>query len=708
MREDRKSARRVRNGRLWAAVLAGALLLSAGCAGGTPAAAEPAGPVARVEGKSFCLRDGDGGYSPVFLDGVNIGAAKAGTFPGEFGVTKEEYLRWFGYISAMNVRVIRVYVNQMPAFYDALREYNSRAEAPLYLLHGVYMNEDLLDKYGDVYGGDGAIRDSFFADIRNAVDMIHGNAAVEKLPGSAGGEYTSDVSPWVIGWILGIEWSAELVQGTDAANPGRTEFAGTYVRTEGASPFEAFLASAAEECVAHEMEGYGEQRPVALNNWCTTDPLDHPNEPNAEMEDAAVVDAEHIRATDAFEAGFFASYHVYPYYPDFFSYDTKYREGGDPYLAYLKELNAYHSMPVLVAEYGIPASRGIAHVNTVTGMSQGHASEEQQARWLIALREDIRDAGCMGGLIFAWQDEWFKRTWNSMDYEEADRRPFWLNVQSPEENFGLLAFAPGEKEAAVTLDGDSREWSRRDLLTENDGLRVFARSDAAYLYLLVEGENYDFASDTLYLPLDVLSGQGNTRAGDLTFSDGAEFLVRLHGETDSAVTVDAYYDVFQYDYSERLTYFDALPGEFEKDSGCFNTIWLAMNRPQHLPETDTDNPFERFDTGALTCGNGDPDSGEYNSLADFCAGENCVELRLPWMLIGFMDPSTKQVLGDFHALGGLENVSADGVRVGICRAGSGTVTPMALYTWDNWELPAVRERLKQSYYILRDYFAEQN
>lgn len=683
-----------------AGFLAVLLLLLAGCA----PAEEPDGPAAVVRGKEFCLRTSDGEYEPVFLNGVNMGVTKPGYFPGEFGVTEEDYLRWFRLISEMNVNVIRVYVGQAPAFYDALKEFNRKTENPLYLIQGVYMNEELIAQYNDAFGGDGAIQEQFLSDIENAVDMIHGSADIEVLPGNAGGLYTSDVSRWVIGWILGVEWSADFVLGTNTAHTDKTSFSGTYVKTENASPFEVFLAGAAEKTVSYEMERYGRQRPVALCNWCTTDPLTHPNEPAPEMEDAVSFDSEHIQAAPAFEAGFFASYHVYPYYPDFLSYDTKYAETGAPYAAYLKELNEHHTMPVLIAEYGIPSSRGIAHTNAVSGLSQGHVSEQQQGEWLISLNREIRAAGCTGGLIFSWQDEWFKRTWNSMDYEDADRRPYWLNVESPESCFGLMAFDPGEKESTVVLDGDGSEWNRGDLVAEYDGLRIFARTDAAYLYLMIEGDGYHFEQDTLYVPIGVLDGQGNTRYQTLGFADGAEFLLRISGKEESTLLTDAYYDVFQYDYSQLHGFFNEVQGQYEKDSGCFDSIYLAMNRPQYLPETDTTVPFERFDTGALHYGVGDPERSEYDSLADFCAEGETVEIRLPWMLLGFTDPSQKMVIGDFHTLDAIEGVATDGIRLGVCRENSQSVVPMALYAWENWELPQTHERLKKSYDILQDYF----
>ena len=254
----------------FAALLAAALIASTGCSVNSPSEETIPGPTAVIKGKEFCVRDKSGEYEPVFLNGVNMGVTKPGSFPGEFAIPKEDYLRWFRQISEMNVQVIRVYVSQMPAFYEALKDFNAKADHPLYLIQGVYMNEEMISEYNNAFGGSGALQDSFCADIRNAVDIIHGSVEIERLPGNAGGEYTADVSDWVIGWILGVEWSADFVIGTNSAHADKTSFEGGYVRTENASPFEVFLAGAAETAISYEMEHYGKQRPVALSNWCTT------------------------------------------------------------------------------------------------------------------------------------------------------------------------------------------------------------------------------------------------------------------------------------------------------------------------------------------------------------------------------------------------------------------------------------------------------
>ena len=200
--------------------------------------------IAKIEGRSFYVYK-NGAWEKTFLKGVNMGAAKPGYFPGELSITKEEYMRWFGYISGMNADVIRVYTTLMPAFYDALYEYNLNAAKPLYIMQGVWINEEHIsianDAFADSMEGSTAfnIKNDFIHDAQNLVDIIHGNAALPVTPGFASGTYTSDISDYVIGWILGIEWYPEFVASTNSSNPLRNSYSGTYLYTEnGASPFE--------------------------------------------------------------------------------------------------------------------------------------------------------------------------------------------------------------------------------------------------------------------------------------------------------------------------------------------------------------------------------------------------------------------------------------------------------------------------------------
>ena len=127
-------------------------------------------------------------------------------------------------------------------------------------------------------------------------------------------------------------------------------------RTMKAAPYTPgrfFAASAdatpSEKWIARHLDGLataeaarGVSVPVAIANWPIADPLDHPTEPIA-SQDLVWVDANHVLPTAAWPGGTFASYHAYPYYPDFQRYEPGYEKAtwegkSDRYAGYLEAL----------------------------------------------------------------------------------------------------------------------------------------------------------------------------------------------------------------------------------------------------------------------------------------------------------------------------------------------------------------------------------
>ena len=326
---------------------------------------------------------------------------------------------------------------------------------------------------------------------------------------------------------------------------------------------------------------------------------------------------------------------------------------------------------------------------------------------LVSMMRDIRETGCMGGLIFSWQDEWFKRTWNTTDQEEAERRPYWFSVESPEKTFGLLAFDPGET-SAVLVDGNANEWSKADVVTESDGMRLSVKSDEAYVYFLVETGSLRFGTDPIYIAADTISGQGNTSYNGVSFDNAADFLIQLNGETNSVMLVDPYYDVFQYQYSVQNHLVEPILHQTDKDSGTFTEIYAAMNRAIELPGTGETIPFSKFDAGKLTYGVSDPNSPSFDSLSDFSAGNGVVELRIPWLLFNVRDPGTKNIIADWNVTNAVTGQTVDSFWFAVFSKAAGGSIPFGTYSWQSWDLPTYHERLKKSYAIVSDYFGELN
>ena len=657
-----------------------------------------------------------GGWNQQLMTGVNIGASEPALFPGELTISYETYLRWFKYISEMNANCIRVYTTMRPQFYLALNDFNATAENPIYLFQGIWVNEEDIERLGDVYAENEKTMTDFIKDAIATVNVIHGNAVIPESPGEASGTYHTDVSRWLAGWIIGIEWDPNLVLNTNDQHPDMRDYDGDYLYTQSSTPFEAFLCRAGDALIAHETEKYQFQAPLAFTNWITTDPLSHPNEPHYD-EDKATVNTESIKFRN-FEPGLFASYHIYPYYPDSLNYQEDYLlntdENGKPdtYSAYLKDLKLVHTLPILVAEFGIPTSRGMGH-ESVMGYNQGGVDENAQGAMLTDMLDSIYETGYAGGLVFTWQDEWFKRTWNNVMFDIADRRPFWSNIQTTEQNFGVMAFDPGSNYCCCYPDGDIDEWSAVQPVVVSDAGELSVMHDERYLYLLVKAKDYDFNSDTLYIPINTIAGQGNTASEeyDLTFDDGADFLIRIHGASDSHIYVDRYYDAFNYYFvdSRILTDYPVLKDADQKDSGVFDEMMMCYGYHLTVGGTGAEVPDKAFETGKLKYGNANPDAKDYASLTDFCYGDGAVEIRIPWQLLNVMDPSSKQQMGDFREEQVFTPQPYDSFDFGLGMAKNKEAVSISFggsYSYDEWNMPTWHERLKPAYYELQEYLEQ--
>lgn len=670
----------------------------------------------RAKGDYFYLYE-DGEWHQLFMRGVNIGATEPALFPGDLTISYETYYRWFGYISDMNCNCIRVYTLMPPQFYQALKDFNAKASNKLYLYQGIWVNEDDIERLSDAYAENEKILNDFTADAINLVDVIHGNAKIAQSAGEAYGTYTADVSQWLAGWIIGIEWEPNFVINTNNQHPDKKDYDGEYLYTQTASPFEAFLCRAGDAMIKHETEEYHFQVPFAFSNWITTDPLTHPNEPH-EDEDKATVNIENIKCRN-FGAGMFASYHIYPYYPDSLNYQEDYLEYVDEegnvntYLAYLEDLKLAHTIPIMVAEFGIPTSRGMGH-ESVMGYNQGMVDETDQGSMLIDMFESIYDSKYAGGIVFTWQDEWFKRTWNNVMFDIADRRPFWSNIQTTEQCFGILSFDPGKDSMACYVDGDISEWkSVSPTVSTNQG-DLYVKSDERYLYIMIDAAEYDFENDTLVIPINTISDQGNTKAAEYNaeFDTAVDFLIFINGKDYSHIYVDRYYDAFNYYFleSKKLSDIPCEENADQKDSGMFDIMRLCYGYNLTVKGTGEVVPDKAYETGKLRYGKGNPGSEDYKSLSDFCYQDGKLEIRIPWQLLNVMDPSSKQQISDFWKTQVISAQSYESFDLGFAFRSNDseklTVSLNGNYEYSGWNTPTWHERLKPAYYALKEYLAK--
>ena len=677
----------------------------------------------RQNDKSIQMLGKDGEWHDFEIRGIDMGAGQPGHYATDYSISKETYLRWFREIKDMGANTIRVYILLGSNFYQALWEFNHDNPDPLYVIHGVWIDDYVQNSHLSGYDND--YQGRFKEDCRTVVDAIHGQRLIELGRIAGTGTYSWDVSPWVIGYILGVEWEAPTVAYTDHLMAGHPAYEGRFVSsTDEASPFETMLAQVGDDMLAYEAARYHEQRLLAFTNWPTTDPIYYPEALQIFFEKYDAVDVEHIKFSQKAVAGTFASYHIYPYYPDYLDYIHDYDDYRDAsgqkntYRAYLETIVNHHSCPVVISEYGVPSSRGKAQNDANTGRNQGGMSEDGQGAAIVRCYHDLMDAGCAGSIVFTWQDEWFKRTWNTMGYTDLQSTPYWSDYQTNEQYFGVLSFDPGESESVCYVDGNIEEWNDGQVLGEADGRTLSCTYDEKFLYLMVKGA--DLGPNTpLYLPIDTTQKSGSLSAdlAALTFDRPADFVIALNGTEDSRVMVQARYEAERAMFGRTLMGIDPFANPPAKDSNSFKPIDLPLQTItdtaavrtaiEHHKERIAENfVYQSYETGKLTYGNANPSSREFNSMADFCYGDGCVEIKLPWGLLNFADPSTMRIHDDYYDCYGVDFMPIKAMHVGIGSQGS-TIHLMEKPLTGWGESPTSHERLKESYYYIQKLWAGQ-
>jgi len=114
------------------------------------------------------------------------------------------------------------------------------------------------------------------------------------------------------------------------------------------------------------------------------------------------------------------SFNIYTYWP------PKVVDRG--YYDYIRELREkYPEKPLLVTEFGYSTSP-----DGPGDGGYGGNSEEEQAELIKECWDGIVDAGCIGGMVFEWNDEWWKNNCYGEDKNTHES-------DDPEEWFGIIA-----------------------------------------------------------------------------------------------------------------------------------------------------------------------------------------------------------------------------------------------------------------------------
>jgi hypothetical protein len=668
--------------------------LAAFCAGCLGSEFNPHPLPFKAEDGYFQMAQADGSYRPFFIKGVNLGTGLPGTQAGALAITHEQYLRWFQRMSDVGINAFRVYTLHHPRFYEALFEFNNfRPENPLFFMQGLWLDEEIEPHSFDLHD----FTEGFVAENHRVIDAVHGNIEIEHRLGRAYGKYEVNVSDWCIGYIIGREVFPDEIIETDAGRePGA--YYGNNVTLPMGSPTELWWAERVDEVLQYERDNYGVQHPIAVSSWPTLDPLHHYTETHFGFgEDDQQIDMANLELVNA-PGGFFASFHAYPYYPNFVSEQPEYQAfsdeiGPNSYLGYITALvDHYHPFPLLLGEFGIPTSWGNAHYGH-SGMNHGGHTDIEQGLGAGRMLRNMLEAGSCGGFLFAWQDEWWKRTWIVDDLANPrERYRLWHNVTSPEDNFGLIRFAL-----------DPPTFATFPAVTGGNAIRrVELDTDAAFFYVRLELEHALADNEELVIGYDTYGDSlGETiLPNGVTTSRRNEFAVVYKAPSEAQLYVVPSYDTLGiwHGITEPTQIFQSTASS----NGDWNPVIWMNNSDHHSDDFMYVFPATYDEIGKLRIRNVDDEEHLDDSVI---VNGTQITIRVPWTLLHFADPTQLQVLHDIAGTKERESQTSPGIAVGV--SFDGDLIETNRFAWSVWEqAPPTTEVEKRSMELLRQALAE--
>lgn len=636
------------------------------------------------------------------VKGVEVDSFLPGYYDTDYAVDKATYKTWFEQIAAMNANTIRANNIYDPDFYNALYEFNATRNAngqtPLYLIQVVPVTDYAQNSADNAWSN--AFYNALLRNAKRCVDVVHGREFLPYAKTSGHGVYTSDVSPWVLAFEIGSRWEPDTIAYTDHHSKLPGPYAGKYVRTsEDASPFEWLLAKVMDRLCQYESDKYGQQHLIAPTTQLNTDPFDFETLYKAQIQKSATIDFQHFEAGPKLKGGMLVAYNYADYGHDFTNDLTAgEKERLAPLLAlvderpradrYLALLEAYYQKPVVLVNCGDSSARG----TTKGGASH---SEAEQGEAIVRLYTNALDSGLSGIVLSAWQDNWSRTDWNTSPYTKDEQQPFWHDIQTEAQGFGLMAFKPLGVNGPVWIDGQETEWTASEKVFENKIGTLFAQFDAEGVYFKINW-NPD-VQFPVTIPLDVTpnSGASQTEDGALSFARDADFLLVFESPTEARLLVHSYYDSARAAWNQNIRGQDAysiqVPEAHEPKFGPIEAI-LAD------PIVDDANALRNF---SLT-----EEAGKLVEGRDLATANGCTEIRLPWQLLNFSAPNQAVVHDDYYLRYGIESLPVGKLYVGM---GNATHPDIHLYAikLPRWTRNfAYEERLKASYAIVQEAWKE--
>ena len=268
--------------------------------------------------------------------------------------------------------------------------------------------------------------------------------------------------------------------------------------------------------------------------------------------------------------------------------------------------------------------------------------------------------------------------------------PLWENALTSEQFYGIVGVEPGvNSSVSIIIDGQNDDWIRRAQVEQVStfyfpSFQVKASHDPEFFYLLLEkpsSQNWSLPDEALFIGFDVIAGGPNRtdQTGNITFwgLNGVEELLQLRERDYSSLSVGSHYDTLDFLYGSSLGYAPA-------DDTLFNSFRQPMETTSvNISQCNITDPFQIYDAGKCIFGTTDN-----NSNANWFMSNNIIEVKIPWLMLGFADPCHSEVHSYLYNQS-FSLVTTTGFQFQIALVSDLTQTTIVhepvSYNWSSWE-----------------------
>lgn len=654
---------------------------------------------------------------PFEIKGIEINSFYPGSNFSDYEIDQETYLKWLEQIQEMGANTVKVANRMNPEFYEAIYYYNQKREKPLYLIQCIQLEEYDANNSESIYG----FKDKLIKESLLTIDVIHGDRYIMTSGISSRGLYSKDVSQWTIGYIITSIGKEETIAYTDNTDKKVADkgYNGKYFYTnpQEASETECIIAEIMDKMTQYETNKYREQKLISLMIDMLKDPFKYKQNINVQLGKMAYIDINNIHSKENLRTGKLVAYDITEGVKQFTNIlaeeeRVKYKDILDTiqkdtlYGGYVDFINKYYDAPVLIASYGFSTSRMIEKEY------EKALTEKQQGERIVYYYNEFIKLGSCGGIISSWQDNWALTNWNVKYSTIEEKEIYWHNKQAIDQCNGILAFESENREDICYTDGQINEWSNENLILENEGIKLYCKYDLENVYIMAENIN----NNTIYIPIDTTPNSGSSKYMDTELDRNADFLIKIDGIENSEILVQEYYDSIRAMYEDNITGIMQYSNLLDANSNNFVKM-RAILRKEIDPTVDISlmtaeqrrlyRMYRVENVGKLIHGKNNPNSSEYNSLADFCFGENCIEIQIPWQLLNFSSPSEMLIHDDYYQNYGVEDIKIEEMYIGIGENISNKIN-FGKVELKEWKTHVnVQERLKESYNIIKKAWSEE-